>query len=93
MQPSSCAAVRRGALAAWLFALAELCGCTSPDRLTADALHCSTRDVEIVPSGFQRRGMETAWCATCKGKLYVCATNAQRSHTVCREAQEGDGCF
>jgi hypothetical protein len=74
-------------------AFAVLAGCASQDRLTADALNCRMGDVNVVPSEFQRRGSETAWCATCKGKLYQCATNAARSRTVCREAKEGDGCL
>jgi hypothetical protein len=74
-------------------ALAALAGCASQDRLTADAINCRVADVSVVPSEFKRRGSETAWCATCKGKLYQCATNAARSRTVCREAREGEGCL
>jgi hypothetical protein len=76
-----------------LLALAALSGCVTQDRMTADATGCAVKDVEIVPSVFSSKGTETAWCATCKGKRYQCATNAQRSRTVCRESREGDGCL
>ena len=66
--------------------------CASPERLTAKAIGCATRDVDIVPSLFSRKGMETAWCATCKDKLYRCATNIERTRTTCMESREGDGC-
>jgi len=46
-----------------------------------------------VRSVYQQRGTQTAWCATCKGKRYHCATNAERSHTVCMPSKEGDGCL
>ena len=65
---------------------------TSKERLTAKAVGCSTGDVEIVQSDFSRRGVETAWCATCKDKLYRCATNPDRSRVSCLESREGDGC-
>jgi len=76
-----------------LLALAALSGCVTQDRMTADATGCAVKDVEIIPSVFSSKGTETAWCATCKGKRYQCATNAQRSRTVCRESREGDGCL
>jgi hypothetical protein len=76
-----------------LLVLAALSGCVTQDRMTADATDCAVKDVEIVPSVFSSKGTETAWCATCKGKRYQCATNAQRSRTVCRESREGDGCL
>jgi hypothetical protein len=73
--------------------LALLAGCASQDRLTANAIGCSVMDVNIVPSVYKSQGTETAWCASCKGKRYQCATNAARSKVVCRESQEGDGCL
>jgi hypothetical protein len=80
-------------LPAILLAAALLPACTSPERLTAESLDCAMRDVEIVPSVFARKGSKTAWCATCAGKRYLCATNAERSRTVCKESVEGDGCL
>ena len=79
--------------AAMLLVFALLGACTTPDRLTADAIRCSVKDVQIVPSVYSQRGTETAWCATCKGKRYQCATNAERTRTVCQESREGDGCL
>ena len=70
-----------------------LASCATQARMTAKATNCGTRQVDIVKSQFQRQGTQTAWCATCKGKLYVCATNAERSRVVCTESKEGDGCL
>lgn len=86
--PARFARVALAAAAACLLA-----GCQTQDRLTADATGCAVKDVNVVPSVFQQRGSETAWCATCKGKRYQCATNAGRSRTECRESREGDGCL
>ncbi len=80
---------------AWAFVLALCClaACsTSKERLTGRAMSCATRDVTIVPSGFARRGVETAWCATCGDKLYVCATNHARTRTECHEVSEASQC-
>ena len=68
-------------------------GCASQSRLTAKGTGCAIGDVDIVPSVFQQRGTETAWCATCRGKRYQCATNAERSRVMCSESREGDGCL
>jgi hypothetical protein len=76
-----------------LLAFGLLPGCVTQDRMTADAIGCPVRDVEIVPSAYSSRGTETAWCATCKGKRYQCATNAQRTRTVCQASRDGDGCY
>ena len=73
--------------------LALLAACATKDRLTADAIKCPVSDVQIVLSVYSQRGTETAWCATCKGKRYQCATNAERSRTVCQASREGDGCL
>ena len=74
---------------------AALCaaGCASQSNLTAKAIGCKSGDVDIVPSVFKQRGTETAWCATCAGKRYQCATNAERTRTVCVPSKEGDGCL
>jgi hypothetical protein len=68
-------------------------GCATPERLTAKAIDCGTRELEIVPSVYQQRGTKTAWCAVCKDKRYHCVTNAERSRVQCRESREGDGCL
>ena len=71
-----------------------LAGCgTSREALTAKAVGCATRHVNLVPSQYDRKGMETSWCATCKGKLYQCVTNADRTRSSCKESKEGDGCI
>ena len=68
-------------------------GCASQSNLTAKAIGCKSGDVDIVSSVFKQRGTETAWCATCAGKRYQCATNAERTRTVCVPSKEGDGCL
>lgn len=85
--------MRGKALAAAIaFLAAALAGCASQERLTAKAVNCGTREVSVIPSVFSRKGTETAWCATCRGKVYRCATNAQRSRVDCQLSREGDGC-
>lgn len=76
-----------------LAALLLVAGCATQSKLTAEAIGCKTGDVDIVPSMFQRQGRETAWCATCGGKRYQCATNADRTRTQCVPSREGDGCL
>ena len=78
---------------ALLVASLAIAGCASKERLTAAATGCGLMKVTIVPSVYQRRGTETAWCAVCEGKRYQCATNADRTRTECRESREGDGCL
>ena len=81
----------RAALLA-VVALAALTGCATPENLTSQATGCATRDLDIVPSDFSRDGVETAWCARCKDKLYQCVTNAARDKVQCFEAKEGGPC-
>ena len=76
-----------------LVSLLLTAGCASQASMTAKALDCPSREVDIVPSVFTQRGTETAWCATCAGKRYQCATNAERSRTRCTLSKEGDGCL
>jgi hypothetical protein len=76
-----------------LVCAAVAAGCATPTRLTAEAIGCGTREVDIVPSVYQQRGTKTAWCAVCKDKRYHCVTNADRSRVQCRESREGDGCL
>jgi hypothetical protein len=66
--------------------------CTSQERMTSKATPCGTREVKIVNSDFSRRGVTTAWCAECKGKLYVCATNADRTTVQCHPSAAEDVC-
>ena len=68
------------------------CACTSQERLTSKHTPCGTREVKIVNSEFARRGVTTAWCAECKGKLYVCATNADRTRVECHPSTAEDVC-
>lgn len=73
--------------------LALLGACTSPERLTARATPCSTGETTILPSEFKREGVDTAWCARCKDKIYQCATNAARDKVECFEARAGGPCL
>jgi len=34
----------------------------------------------------------TAWCAECKDKLYLCATDAERTKVECRLSTADDAC-
>ncbi|MCC7548562.1 MAG: hypothetical protein IT532_12425 [Burkholderiales bacterium] len=79
------------ALAA-LAAVLSLGACATPEKMTAEAVQCGTREVSIIPSRFSRMGSRTAWCASCRGTVYRCATNAQRTRTECVPSREGDGC-
>jgi hypothetical protein len=92
--PRVAASVRAGHLCRLLLLLPVIlsAACASQDRLTARATGCSSRDVTIVSSDFQRQGVETAWCARCDAKVYQCATNADRSEVQCFEAKEGGPC-
>ena len=83
----------RRVLSVCLISLLAVAGCASKERLTANVTDCNLMEVKILPSVFQRQGVETAWCAQCKGKRYQCATNADRTRTECRESREGDGCL
>lgn len=75
-----------------LISILALTGCAGQERMTGREIGCATRDVTIIPSAFSNKGMKTAWCATCRDKVYRCATNAQRTRTVCTQSKEGDGC-
>ena len=68
------------------------CACTSQERLTSKQTPCGTREVKIVSSDFSRRGVTTAWCAECKGKVYQCASNVERTRAQCHVAGENDIC-
>jgi hypothetical protein len=66
--------------------------CGSQEKLTSEHTPCGTREVKIVNSEFARRGVTTAWCAECKGQLYVCATNADRTRVECHPSTAEDVC-
>jgi hypothetical protein len=85
--------VRPGLQVLAALSVALIAACTSQSRLTQNAINCRSRDVTIVDSRFKRQGVETAWCARCKDKLYQCATNADRTTVSCVEAKEGGACF
>ena len=81
--------------AAVCMSLAVVClsiGCTSQERLTSKATPCRTKEVNIRSSDFSRKGSLTAWCAECKGKLYQCATNGERTRVECHESTPNDVC-
>lgn len=67
-------------------------GCSSPERLTSKATNCTIGEIQIVNSDFSRRGVSTAWCAECKGKLYLCATDVERNKAQCRLSTPEDAC-
>lgn len=77
-----------------LVASATCCiaACKTPTALTADATGCTTAEVEILDSQYKREGSTTAWCARCKGKNYICATNSNRDRVECREASSPSPC-
>jgi hypothetical protein len=84
---------RIGYVLALLAAIALMAaGCTSPERLTSKATPCTAKEVRIQQSQFSRNGSTTAWCAECKGKLYQCATTAERTRVECHVAREYDIC-
>ena len=70
-------------------AILLLSGCSSKEMMTQSALGCSIRDLEIIPSEFERQGSRTNWCAKCEGKTFWCTTNAARSKLTCREVGAG----
>jgi len=67
-------------------------GCATQSALTAKATDCSRGQVDIKDSAFRQRGNTTTWCAVCKGKAYLCLTNADRSRVECRPVREEDVC-
>ena len=74
----------------YLFGLTSLLsGCSSKEMMTRSALGCSIRDLEIIPSEFERQGSRTNWCAKCEGKTFWCTTNAARSRLTCRKVGAG----
>ena len=92
LAPRILASLRPAAVCAVLAAALLSGGCATQEKMTAEAVQCGTRDLKIIPSRFSRMGSQTAWCASCGGKVYRCATNAQRTRTECAPSREGDGC-
>jgi hypothetical protein len=86
------AIVTRGRFGALLLGALLTSACASPERLTSKATPCGTREVRVVGSDFSRKGVTTAWCAECKGKLYLCATDAERTKVQCRLSTPDDAC-
>jgi hypothetical protein len=81
------------AATALALALATLLGaCSSQEALTANAIDCSRREVDVLKSRYKDQGITTTWCAACRGERYRCVSNADRSRAECRAAQPGDGC-
>ena len=79
-------------LATALLLGAMLSGCKSPTALTASATGCGVTEVDIVDSVYAREGTTSAWCATCKGKLFQCASNPARDRVECRPATSPGPC-
>jgi hypothetical protein len=85
--------MHRAILSAALLILLLAAGCASKERLTAKATECRVTEVDILESEFRRSGSTTAWCAKCRGKVYQCATSANRDQARCVQAHEGSACF
>jgi hypothetical protein len=85
--------MHKAIVSAALVMLVLAAGCASKERLTAKATECRVTEVDILNSEFKRSGSTTAWCAKCRGKIYQCATNANRDQARCIPAQEGSACF
>ncbi len=69
-----------------------LCGCKTQSALTADATDCGRTQVDIIKSRYSRDGTTTAWCAKCKGRIYHCVSNPERSRVECREGNPENVC-
>lgn len=69
-----------------------LCGCKTQSGLTADATGCGRTEVDILKSRYSREGKTTAWCAKCKGRIYHCVSNPERSRVACKEGNPENAC-
>lgn len=69
-----------------------LSGCKTQSALTADATGCGRTQVDIVKSRYSRDGKTTAWCAKCKGRIYHCVSNPERSRVECKEGNPDNVC-
>jgi hypothetical protein len=67
-------------------------GCKTQSALTADATNCGRTEVDIIKSRYSRDGTTTAWCAKCKGRIYHCVSNPERSRVECREGNPENVC-
>jgi hypothetical protein len=73
--------------------LASLLGaCQSMEIRTGKAVGCSAREVEVVKGKYTDAGATTVWCARCKGKLYHCVSNPDKSRVQCLESTARDAC-
>jgi hypothetical protein len=84
--------LRPGRLALLLVAVLAVAGCKTQSALTADATGCTSTQVDILKSRYEREGTTTAWCARCKGKTYHCVSNPERSRVECKEGNPGGVC-
>jgi hypothetical protein len=75
-----------------LLCVLVLAACSSQDRLTSRATPCNTKEVKVLNSEFSRRGVTTAWCAECKGKIYQCVTDIEHTKVECRPSTPDDIC-
>ena len=69
-----------------------LCGCKTQSALTAEGTGCGRTQVDIIKSRYSRDGTTTAWCAKCKGRIYHCVSNPERSRVECREGNPENVC-
>jgi hypothetical protein len=49
-------------------------------------------DLTILPSKYRAQGSTTTWCAQCRGEVYRCIGNADRTRVECRPIPMGDAC-
>ena len=71
----------------------SLAGCATQTARTAEATGCGVTDVDIVDSAYARDGIISAWCAKCKGKVFQCVSNPERSRVECRPATSPGPCY
>lgn len=75
-----------------MLAALALAGCATQEALTAKATDCSRLDLTILPSKYRAQGSTTTWCAQCRGEVYRCIGNADRTRVECRPIPMGDAC-
>lgn len=75
-----------------IVAVCAVAGCKTQTTLTADATGCRVTEVDVIKSRYSRDGTTTAWCAKCKGKIYHCVSNPERSRVECKEPSAENIC-
>ncbi|MGQ0580239.1 MAG: hypothetical protein ACT4PQ_15185 [Betaproteobacteria bacterium] len=75
-----------------VIALAGVAGCKTQAGLTAEATGCGVTELDVIDSRYSREGTTTAWCAKCRGLIYHCVSNPERSRVQCRPANSADSC-